>query len=344
MTTPSPTCESIRTAKSIKHGMASARRSFPKRGGLSIYDPHPSDIIVTTFPKAGTTLMQQLVYQTAVLTGGAPKDDESGENFSDICDKAPWINYIHLPNALPKHYSNPRVFKTHSPSWRFQTDKQKHIVVIRNPIRFPVSWLDFSYACFPHLLTHSIDETVEKILFDDVMKRLILGWCETDGDRPSENDDETDALWGGSSEGLGPWFEYTKGWFDKIEHGNVVMVCYEDVVSQPDVVIDIVAKFMQRSIDAKAKKLVRERCTKEYMQKDNRFKSVWDARVLGVDAGSSKVLSNDRRHTFAAIKIENQFLEEIERQMDAAFGCQTYEQLRKLVLSKQKLCQLLRKT
>lgn len=333
--------ETVRIANTIKNELRAARRSFPKRGGLLVYEPRPTDIIVTTFPKAGTTLTQQLVYQTAVLTGGAPEDDRSGESFSDITEKTPWVNYIHIPGAQPKHYSTPRIFKTHSPAWRFQIEKQKHVVVIRNPLRFPVSWLDFSYGCFPHIAKLSDDHAVKKVLFNDVVKRFIIGQYEDDRDRLSEEDDESDALWANSSDGLGPWFAYTKGWVDEIGHANVLMLTYEDIVGKTDAVVGIVAKFMQRNIDQDVTELVKERCSKKYMMKDDRFKSLWDARILGVDPGSSKVLSNDQRTGFESIKVEDEHLDEIRRQMRLAFGCDTYEQLRVTILERQNLLMLL---
>jgi hypothetical protein len=91
----------------------------PRWGTVSpLHDPHtlaffqarPTDVIITTAPKAGTTWMQQILHQ--MRTGG-------DTSFKTIFEVVPWIEWP-IPSrtwrqalALFESLPNPRVFKTH---------------------------------------------------------------------------------------------------------------------------------------------------------------------------------------------------------------------------------------
>ena len=97
------------------------------------------DVIISTFPKSGTTLTQYLAY--LLLHGDVP----DGAKLTNV---VPWFDAHKIKDEfLPQ--SN-RIFKTHL-HWRdmFQTDKNiKHIYVARN-------CKDVCVSMFYHTLAYS---------------------------------------------------------------------------------------------------------------------------------------------------------------------------------------------
>lgn len=97
--------------------------------------PRESDILIVTSPKAGTTLMQQMVHQ--LRTGGDDAFDEIGE-------VVPWIELAHDlgQDIHGEHRFSPRVFKTHA--WFHSLNPGgKRIVVLRHPTDVAVSFYHF---------------------------------------------------------------------------------------------------------------------------------------------------------------------------------------------------------
>lgn len=127
----------------------------------------PSDVIVTSFPKSGTTLMQQMAYQIAVATGGAPACDPTGTSFTDFNRVSPWIEFMPEVGVQPCE-SHPRIFKTHVPLASYPRPLvAKHIVIMRNPLAFPASVLDF---LFDSVMDQYGVEGVEMPVSDEILE------------------------------------------------------------------------------------------------------------------------------------------------------------------------------
>ena len=77
---------------------------------LAHFNARPTDVLITTAPKAGTTWMQQILHQ--LKTGGDP-------GFADIDQVVPWLELprrgMSWRELLDKYeqLSDPRIFKTH---------------------------------------------------------------------------------------------------------------------------------------------------------------------------------------------------------------------------------------
>lgn len=310
--------------------LADEQTKNPQPTGLDVYAPHPSDVVVTTFPKAGTTLMQQMTYQVVVHSGGAPKHDPTGENFSDICDVAPWLDFI--PQFGRQFASpSPRVFKTHESIARFNVNKQRHIVVIRDPLKFPGSWLDFTFDNYPIDHMRMTDPAVMRAVFDETVLRDLLGVPPEVKDAKTVistcNYVTNEALTCG-------WFEHTKGWVNVLNDRNVLILFYEDVTKNMELTIRRIASFLGRSLTEEQVKNVASRCTRQYMSADNRFKSLWDAQVFGNVGLSSKVKPEDR-DGFTKYKLKAEHLELFRIKMLNVFGVESYADLKKIVNAKQ---------
>ena len=101
------TASSCAAMDALKRRLSGFESEDGRRRGLA-FRPRPSDVLVTTTPKAGTTLMQQLCHQ--LRAGG-------DESFGEISDEGvvPWIELaadcgIDLEAPQP---AEPRIFKTH---------------------------------------------------------------------------------------------------------------------------------------------------------------------------------------------------------------------------------------
>lgn len=99
------------------------------------FKPRPTDVLIATYPKSGTTWMQQIVH--GLRTGG-------GMDFSEITAVAPWIEMAHDMgiDLDAEQAAEPRAFKTH---WRGDEVPRgcRYITVIRDPKDVAVSFYHF---------------------------------------------------------------------------------------------------------------------------------------------------------------------------------------------------------
>lgn len=99
------------------------------------YQPQASDVFISTYPKSGTTWMQQIVH--GLRTGGHM-------DFGEITEVVPWIEACadlgqdpHAPQL-----ARPHAFKTHLP-WEDVPKGGKYIYVVRNPKDVVLSFYRF---------------------------------------------------------------------------------------------------------------------------------------------------------------------------------------------------------
>ena len=163
--------------------------------GLELF---PDDLWVVTYPKAGTTWMQQIV--KLIHSNG----EEDGRKSSEA---VPWIEAVNNPD--PKHEYNfdissmksPRAFKSHftydlMPCGVPSTTPCKYIYVSRNPRDLAVSYY-FHYLGFKY---------VESLEWSD-----FFSWFSS------------------GSLVFGDYFKHTLSWWDHREDDNVLFLKYEDM-------------------------------------------------------------------------------------------------------------------
>lgn len=296
-------------------------REFPRPEGLDAYEPLPTDVVVTTFPKSGTTLTQQLTYQVVVASGGASKDDPDGLHFDDICEAAPYVDYGPA-HGFPPRDSSPRVFKSHSPPSMFKSTVQKHIVVFRDVCSYPASCLDFLYDALAGEVVS--DDRVKEMAFHKfVSVRLLghsLGGAGSGFGFPYEkdikvNDEETGKF------PIGPWFLHAKAWVEALRPGILVLF-YEDIVKDMAGAAQRVAAFIGRSLSEEGLKQVLKRCDRAYMSTDSKFSCKLEAEVLGFyNTWKAKPAS---RKGFKQFKIRDEDLDGVNRRFQQEFGVADY--------------------
>lgn len=285
--------------------------------GIATYVPRKDDVLITSFPKSGTTLMQQLTYQVVVATGGAPPEDPTGTNFIDIAQPVPWLEFLPEFHANPKssefpiYEPSPRLYKTHASADRFdvRANTHKHIVITRDPEKVACSSIAFSCDVFGIELDQYGKDTipVQQGLFDSNTRRNIIG----EGD-------------------IGPWVRYVKGWMEMAKLPNVLFLTYEDVISDFEGTIKAVAKFMGRKISEDGVKAVVSRCSKQYMIESGQFQTKCEPLFLPVSPTAAKVKKGDKLG-FKQFRVMEQDAINLSEQMKRHLGVSNYGELRQSI-------------
>ncbi|KAF5906105.1 sulfotransferase family cytosolic 2B member 1-like, partial [Clarias magur] len=154
-----------------------------------------TDILIVTYPKSGTTWMQEIV--TLVSCKGDPRKSQTQPNFF----RAPWIEQCYSKDVL-KTFQGPRVLTTHLPykllANALQGSKAKIIYVARNPKDVTVSYYYF------HNMAKFLKDpgTFSEFLTDFLGGRVYYG----------------------------SWFDHVKGWTSNARNiENFLFITYEDM-------------------------------------------------------------------------------------------------------------------
>ncbi len=109
---------------------------------LATFKLRRNDVFIVTYPKSGTTWMQQIV--KLICSGG--KDDGK-----TVVDSVPWLEENWSPENTFDDVPSPRFFKSHTPYQMMpggppETSPAKYIYVARNPKDTAVSLFYHSRA------------------------------------------------------------------------------------------------------------------------------------------------------------------------------------------------------
>ncbi len=215
--------------------------------GLDLYEAEESDVIVDTFPKSGTTLMQQLLYQL-LCASGRVEGDSFGEAFKDISEVVPFIDACHKTGTVvPRNKCAPRCFKSHATADKFNGD-QSYIYCFREAHRVSASFFDFN-------LDWKVPEACTE---PDVVREEAYRLWVADYFLATRR-----------------WYEHVASWRDARRRGaRVLFVEYEDMVRNIDATIRTVAAFIGVPVTDKFLATVRRKCARDHMLGDARF-DIW---------------------------------------------------------------------
>lgn len=218
------------------------------------WQPRPSDIVVATQMKCGTTWMQHLVYQ--VLTRGGGNLVESGQALYAV---SPWLEglrSVSMDQAPLVGDERPsRIVKTHFPAslcpW---SPDARYIYVARHPLSCFASTVDFvagnAGTMAPPIAT-----------FERWFRDPALMW------------------WG-------TWPDHVKGWWDRAAaHDNVLFVFFEDMKADLPAVTRRVAAFLgTRPLSETELAETVRKCSFAYMQANQAAFEMHPPQLLQVDA------------------------------------------------------------
>ncbi|MDE2690299.1 MAG: sulfotransferase domain-containing protein [Acidobacteriota bacterium] len=191
------------TVEGIKRRMAGFATREGVRRGLD-FSLRPSDILIATYPKAGTTLMQQIVH--GLRTGG-------DMDFNEITEVVPWLEVAHDVglDLDARQRAQPRAFKTHLS--RDQAPKGgRNIFVVRDPVDSLVSFFHF-----------------------------FSGWVFEPG-TVSIRDFALDFVFHGTRSGR--YWEHLVSWWPERLDPNTLWLCFEDIVADLPAATARVAAFL----------------------------------------------------------------------------------------------------
>lgn len=212
-----------------------------------------TDIIVSTFPKTGTTLLLQLCHQ--LRSGG-------DMSFDDQYEVTPWLALgwdmgvdLEQP-SLPQ----PRVYKSHA-RLSSEVPGAKYIVTLRDPIATLKSYHTFliSKKAPPAYHGGSFSHALQGMLSDDLFQRIFprltidefayrrIGW-------------DKNAAWGGSI-----WDYYTEYWLSR-KQSNVLVIVYEDLLKDKATEIKKIAAFMGVTLSKTLASTVSNMTSVEFMK------------------------------------------------------------------------------
>jgi len=129
--------ETRRLPETIDEMKAVLKKMFTeesKARGLA-FRPRPNDVLIATYPKCGTTWIQQIVH--GLRSNGSMQ-------FEEICEVIPWIEtaFDLGQECDAPQVASPRAFKTHL-SWDHIMKGARYIYVIRDPKQVLLSFYHF---------------------------------------------------------------------------------------------------------------------------------------------------------------------------------------------------------
>jgi len=217
-------------------------KSFRKMKSLLIYTrikklmtvlgQKPTDIYVQTMPKAGTTLMQMLLYQ--MITDGKM-------NFNHLYDVSPWYAFAargrlskfneFLEN--PPNFKNRRILKSHLPYSMFKDMNQGKIVYI---VQDGKDQLLSNFHQYKNYFEYKLE-------FENFVDSFMEGWFTTNEE-----------------------------WLKNESQLPIIYINYEDIVFNKKIVIQKLSDFLDIPINKEIVERTIERTSFDFMKKhENKF-------------------------------------------------------------------------
>ena len=223
----------------------------------------PDDVFIVTYPKCGTTWMQQIV--KLISNNGV-------ENGIDSDVLIPWIDMMSLEEV--ESMSSPRFFKSHHPYHLMAgggdpaNTKAKYIYVMRNPKDVAVSMLAFLKKIFPPQIPLTWESHFENF---------------AEGKIPS-----------------GSFHDHFLGWWSHKDSANIFIVTYEQMKRDLPSAIKSVSTFLGYNLTDEVIGKIAEQTTFDNMKKNpianNQHMDKW---TLGEGEFMRKGIIGDWKNVFS---------------------------------------------
>ncbi|GFU26033.1 sulfotransferase 1C4 [Nephila pilipes] len=198
------------------------------------YEARDDDIYVVSYPKTGTTWLQEIIY---LIQSNVDLDSARKLNLDE---RFPYIEHSKTNFNEVKNMSSPRLLKTHLPYSLLPQDilqKQcKMIYVTRNPRDVVVSY--YHFACM-------LKETQYKGTFEQFFQRFLL-------DRPT----------------YGPFLLHNLEFWNHRHDKNVLFLFYEDLKKDLYGSLKKIAEFLNRNLSSKELDAIKVYCDFKNMAKN----------------------------------------------------------------------------
>lgn len=190
------------------------------------FRPRASDVIISTFPKCGTTWLQQIVH--GLRTRGSM-------DFEEITAVVPWIELAHDLglDVEAEQVANPRAYKSHL-AWDDVPKGGRYICAFRECGDVVVS-----------------------------LYRFFEGWWFERGSIDLEIFAREYFL---AREGLRRYWPHLVSWWSQRDRDDVLLLCYENMIENPRGTIERVARFVGIELDDALLEIVLSQSSIEFMQ------------------------------------------------------------------------------
>lgn len=191
------------------------------------FRPAPSDVIVSTFPKSGTTWVQQIMH--CLRTGG-------DMSFEEISYAVPWLEVAHdvgIDLNAPQS-ATPRMFKSHLAADEIPFGA-RYVIVVRHAADVLKSYYNFMAGWFFVPGSISIEDFAESVLFDA---------------RGSED-----------------YWHHFLSWWHRRNDPDVLLLSYEDMLADTDRAISAIARHCGIDLDPGLWKVTRRNASHEFMKR-----------------------------------------------------------------------------
>lgn len=195
-------------------------------GRALAFKPRPDDVFIAPFPKSGTTWLQQIVHTLRTRGDMA---------FEEITEVVPWLELAHDMgiDVQGEQRARPRAFKTHL-AWDLVPKGARYIVAVRDPRDVLVSQFHFWNGWFYEAGAVSID---------DIAMGLFL------------NPNVPFSYW-----------RHLKSWWPQRTRPDVLMLCYESMLADPEAAIRRIAAFIGVPLDDALLRLTLEHSSVDFMR------------------------------------------------------------------------------
>ncbi|WP_455208738.1 sulfotransferase domain-containing protein [Kaarinaea lacus] len=207
---------------------------------LANFRVRPTDVLITTAPKAGTTWMQQILHQLKSAGDAA---------FDSIHHSAPWLELPHADRtwqeqlAYYEELPNPRIFKTHctypqTPGLQNPDAMRPRIILSSRDPR------DCCVSFYYHVMS----------MTDTALQHFGMT-------RP-QSFDEYFSNW----MSFGAWYRNVQSWWPHVKDNNVLWLRYEDMVNNLNSAIEQILGFLGWQLAAANRTKVLEFCSFTWMK------------------------------------------------------------------------------
>ncbi|XP_060703510.1 amine sulfotransferase-like isoform X1 [Hemiscyllium ocellatum] len=228
---------------------------------LKEFNIDPNIPVIITYPKSGTTWIQQVI--SLILC-----NDNDSKKEMNLYKRAPWMEITRSKpeikdyQMLTTHLNYQMVPKC------LKNKKFKIIYVTRNPKDVIVS--SYHFHKYGRFLEAPKD-------FQDFLEKFVEG-----------------------NVFYGSWFEHIRDWHSHKDELNILFVAYEDMKNDLRSVVQKVASFLNKKLDEDTLESILNQCTFKYMKENPRTNYKDLAEMFNTESGSffRKGITGDWKNHF----------------------------------------------
>jgi hypothetical protein len=262
---------------------------------IPVLETRPSDVLIATFPKCGTTWVQQIVH--GLRTRGSM-------DFEEISMVIPWLErspLLGLDVNAPQ-VAEPRAFKTHLP-WDLVPKGGRNLYVMRDPADALLSFYHFMNG-----VMFERDSVDLEGFYDAMFARHPL---------------------------YGTYWSHVRSWWEQRHREDVQILCFEDMKRDLEGTVRRIAAFIGISADEDLIAIATRQSTFEFMRAhEQHFADAPTIQAInrkdGLPPARSTKVRSGRVGDGASLspKLRATLDDAWQREIGAPLGIRSYEELR----------------